>query len=113
LLAKSHKEKKILSIKTISEKEGIPFDFLEKIFSKLEKSGFVKAKKGILGGYFLAKKPAKISVGEIVKSLEGEDPMVDCCCCKKSKKCASKNVWSKAQNSIDKTLNSIKLSSLI
>ena len=41
------KNQKVLSLKEISQKEGIPFDYLEKIFSKLKKAKIVGAKKGI------------------------------------------------------------------
>lgn len=103
----------VFSVKTISEKEGIPFDFLEKIISQLEKEKLVEGKKGVQGGYFLAKTPAKISVANIVSSLEGKNPLVNCNLCGKSKKCVSKNVWIKIENSLNKTLELIKLSELI
>lgn len=69
---------KIHSLKTISKTEGMPFDYLEKIISKLEKAGFVKSKKGVQGGYFLAKKPAKIKIGKIIRTLEGDISLVKC-----------------------------------
>jgi Rrf2 family protein len=112
-LAKFSRKNQISSTKMISGKEDIPFDFLEKIILQLEKAKLVKAKKGISGGYFLAKKPNKISVGNIVSALEGKKPLVNCIFCDRAKKCAAKNVWGKIQNSMDKTLESIKLSQLI
>lgn len=111
-LSKRFKEKKWASLKDVSEKETIPFDFLEKIFSDLEKTGLVKAKKGIGGGYSLAKNPSKITIKDIVSPLENTTP-VNCRLCGKSKRCASKNVWGKVDTAIEKTLKSIKLSDLI
>ena len=61
-------KEKINPLRAISKKEGISFDYLEKILSKLEKTGLVKAKKGVLGGYFLAKTPKKIKIAEILKA---------------------------------------------
>jgi Rrf2 family protein len=113
LLAKSYKSKQVLSIKKISEKEGIPFGFLEKIVSQLEKSGLVKGKKGASGGYFLAKSPQKISVQDIVFVLEENKETVNCALCGKKEKCASRNVWIKLDLALNKALESIKLSSLI
>ena len=112
-LARTSKNKKIFSVKSISLQEGIPFDFLEKIISKLEKSGLVSAKKGIQGGYLLKKSPKLISVYDIVSSLEGKSHLVNCLFCGKSKKCVAKNVWGKIENSLNKSLKSIKLSQLI
>ncbi len=100
------------SLKDISRKENIPFDFLEKIMSELEKRKLVKAKKGVQGGYALAKKPAKITAKDIVNSLE-DTISVDCRLCGKVRKCASKNVWSKVDTAIEKTLKSITLENLI
>ena len=112
-LAKNYKSKYVLSTKTISEKEGAPFDFLEKIILQMEKAGFVKSKKGVQGGYMLSRSPEKITAKDIVSVLEGEDSAVDCSFCKKSRKCLTKNVWRKIDIAIDKTLKSITLKDLI
>jgi Rrf2 family iron-sulfur cluster assembly transcriptional regulator len=96
----------------ISEKEGIPFDFLEKIISDLERVELVKGKKGVSGGYILAKNPNKITVKDIVEPLENTTA-VDCSFCGKSRKCLTKNVWKKIDNAVNKTLKSITLKDLI
>ena len=110
-LAKKNSEE-FFSLKDISNKESIPFDFLEKIMSKLEKRKLVMAKKGIQGGYVLAKNPGKITAKDIVGALE-DTTAVDCSFCGKSKKCLTKNVWRKIDYSISKTLQSITLKSII
>ena len=106
---------KICPLKLISKKEGISFNYLEKIISKLEKADLVKAKKGVQGGYFLAKKPSKIKIKEIIRALEGELTLVKCLkyFCPKEKKCLTKKFWKKIQDSLNSTLNSITLSDLI
>jgi len=104
--------KEFFSLKDISEKESIPFDFLEKIMSELEKRKLVRAKKGIQGGYILAKKPEKITAKDIVSTLENTTA-VDCSFCGKYRKCLTKNVWRKIDIAIDKTLKSITLANLI
>jgi len=108
----SKNSKEFLSLKNISEKESIPFDFLEKIMSLLERNKLVKAKKGVFGGYILAKKPEKITAKDIVETLENTNS-VDCSFCGKSKKCKSKNVWGKVDQAINKTLREITLAELI
>ncbi len=110
-LAKN-KNNKAISIREISNIEGIPFEFLSKIFSDLERAKLVKAKHGANGGYFLAESPNKITAKDIVKTLEQTTP-VQCFLCLKSRKCASKSVWKKIENNINKTLGSIRLSDLI
>jgi len=112
-IARASQKKEITSLKKISRAEGIPFDFLEKIVSKLEKAGLVKSKKGVQGGYLLAKPAKKITAGAIVKTLEGKISPVGCSLCGKSKKCLSKNVWDKVKTSLVSTLNSITLYDLL
>lgn len=111
-LAKN-KNKRAISTREISNIEGVPFEFLGKIFSDLEKANLVVAKHGANGGYFLAKPANAITAGSIVETLEGKITPVECSLCSKAGKCASKNVWDKVKNSLLKTLYSIKLSDLI
>jgi Rrf2 family protein len=114
-LAKVFKKDKVFPLREIAKKEGISFDYLEKIISKLEKSSLVKAKKGVQGGYFLAKKPSKIKIGKIIKALEGEIVMVKCLkyFCPKEKKCLTKNFWQKLNKAINEVLNSMTLADLM
>jgi Rrf2 family protein len=108
-------ERKVLPLSDISRKEKIPFHFLEKIILRLEKFGLVKAKKGFGGGYFLAKRPEKIKVGEIIFALEGKTSLVKCLesFCPLEKKCLTKNFWQKLNKTINSALNSINLADLI
>lgn len=106
---------KVCSLREISKNEKIPFDYLEKIISKLKKEKLVKAKKGICGGYFLAKKPEKIKVNQIIRALESRSPLVDCLeyFCPLEKKCLAKNFWQRLNKAINLALNSITLANLI
>jgi len=111
-LAKYFSENKVCSIKEISEKEDIPFPFLEKIISELEKAGLVKAKRGVQGGYFLAKEPQRITAGEIIRVLENT-VLVSCLGCQMARICSAKNVWEKVRDSLDSTLDSMTLADLV
>jgi len=112
---------KICPLRVISKKEGISFDYLEKIILKLEKTGLIKAKKGSQGGYFLGRKSSKIKIGEIIRALEGNTGLVKCMAlgkkgkyhCSREKKCLTKNFWKKIQDSLNSALNSITLADLI
>lgn len=112
-LARKFKDKKDHSLKEISRSEGVPFDFLEKILSELEKRSLIRSKKGAYGGYRLAKSPSLINAGQIVGILEKTTTPVDCFLCGRAKRCASKNVWRKIEENINRTLKGIKLSDLI
>lgn len=118
-LAKFSKKKKLYCLKKISQDEGIPFSFLEKIVSELVKEKLVKAQKGPGGGYFLAKKPEKIKVGQIVEVLERVTAPVKCLekelkfSCPREKNCLTRKLWQKVKKSLDSTLNKITLADLI
>jgi len=112
---------KVCSLREISRNEKIPFAYLEKIVSRLERARLVKSKKGIQGGYFLAKPPSKIRIGEIIRVLEGKISFVRCivkdkrypCPKGKEKNCLIKPFWEKIQDTLNSALNSIKLIDLI
>ena len=114
-LAKRQNE--VSSLRKISREEGISFDYLEKIISKLEKANLVKSKKGSRGGYFLAKLPQKVKIGEIIRSLEGEAALVECMkkdgSCLLRKKCFARKFWGKLQKSLNAALDSLTLAELI
>jgi len=112
-LAKNYKSKAICSTKMISQNEAIPFDFLEKIISRLEKENLVTGKKGTQGGYVLSKNPAKISANDVVFALEENKKPVDCALCGRKRRCLTKNVWLKVELVLNKTLKSISLADLI
>ena len=108
---------RVIPLKEISKKEEIPFDYLEKIVSKLEKSGLIKARKGAKGGYFLGRKSSKIKTGDIIRVLEERTALVKClprgCYCPREKKCLTKSFWGKIQKTLDSALDSITLADLI
>jgi len=58
-------------IRDIADQEGIPPKFLEGILLALKRSGFVKSRRGNEGGYALAYPPSDISVGEVIRALDG------------------------------------------
>ncbi len=110
-------QNKVHSLKEISKKEKISFDYLEKIACKLKKAGLIKSKKGSQGGYFLGRLPRKIKIGEIIRILEGEAGLVECTgkqgSCPLKKSCSAKKFWIKLQNSLNSALDSLTLADLI
>ena len=94
---------------------------VRKIMSKLKKAGLVKSIRGASGGYVLEKKPSEISVGDILRALEGSLEPVKCAAidtttgegCMASDGCVTKYVWQKINDSINDTVNQIMLDELI
>ena len=67
-----------VSITSIAERQEISERYLEQLMSKLKKSGIVKSIRGAAGGYILARPMEEISVGDILRALEGSLDPVDC-----------------------------------
>jgi Rrf2 family protein len=109
---------KFCSAREVASAENIPFEFLEKIISKLERAGFLQAKKGASGGYKLARPAKNIKLGEIVDLLEGKTSLVKCTadlgpsCCPNHRRCKTKNYWLKVQRILDEALNAVSLADL-
>jgi Rrf2 family protein len=62
---------KVVSIQVISDQEAIPKRFLEQILNDLKSGGFVESKRGIAGGYRLARRPEDISLAPVLRYIEG------------------------------------------
>lgn len=71
-LAMHNRDGQHISLKEISEKEDISIKYLEQIFTVLRKENMVKSIKGSYGGYSLACDRNKITIGGIVRAVEGE-----------------------------------------
>jgi len=66
-----------ISLKSIAERQCISEGYLEHVFSALRKSGLVKSIKGSQGGYSLGEDPSKITVGTILRVLEGDLSVIE------------------------------------
>lgn len=110
---------KKVSIKSISERENISENYLEQIIAVLKKDGFLKSSRGAYGGYSLNKQPNEISIGDILRSLEGNLNPVECVTvndeiqCNDSEHCVTKFVWKKISDSINEVVNNITLQDLV
>ena len=99
-------------VREISESQGISERYLENILNTLRISGLVKSTRGAKGGYELAKSPSEITLGEVVRSLEGPLDIVTCAGCGKISKCVTFFVWKKITEKIENELDSITLEKL-
>ena len=73
-----HSEREPVSISSISARQNISERYLEQLVGKLKRAGIVKSVRGVQGGYQLAKEAEDISVGEVLRALEGSLEAVEC-----------------------------------
>lgn len=109
-----------VSINSIAGRQDISESYLEQLMAKLKKSGLIKSARGAGGGYSLAKDIQDISVGDILRALEGDLSPVNCPGvieegegCDVADSCATKYVWKRINDSVNRTVDDIKLSSLV
>ncbi len=109
-----------VALKSVAQRQKISEHYLEQIISTLRKAGYVKSIRGAQGGYTLSKEPGKISVGDIIRIMEGPIVLVDCLladpadtdCCERAGICVTRGVWAKVCDSITQVLDSISLADL-
>ena len=103
-----------VSASTLESQISVSGKYLEKIMRMLSKRNIVSANRGASGGYYLARQPKDISVGEIVRALEDDMEIIECvkdggkCKC-----CPSSGVWKKLYDGINEILDSMSLEQVI
>ena len=103
-----------VTLKSVSKRQDISERYLEQIFSILKKGGIINSKKGAQGGYFLARKPKDITVGEILNILEGDLKIVSPSDEKNDIECfMQKKIWNNINRQIETYFNSITLEELV
>jgi Rrf2 family protein len=107
-----------ISIKDISERQGISLKYLEQIVTSLTRSGLLISSRGPQGGYMLAKHPETITVADIFNVLEGPIEISDCVIedesnCSKMGYCATRLLWIKISDSINQVTHSISLQDML
>lgn len=106
-----------VQIKEISQHEQIPAKFLEQILLALKNAGLLHSKMGVGGGYHLAKPPSEISLGSIVRVLDGPLAPVKCvsqmayepCGCPDEETCGLRLVMGDVRNAIADLLDGTSL----
>lgn len=109
-----------ISLKSVAQRQSISEHYLEQLMGTLRKAGYVKSVRGAQGGYTLTKEPYQITVGDIIRIMEGPIAPVDCLLsgrvnndyCDRAGICVTRGVWAKVRDSINSVLDSITLADL-
>jgi Rrf2 family iron-sulfur cluster assembly transcriptional regulator len=114
-----YSEGKTTQIHEISGRQGIPKRFLEQIFYALKKSGIIESTRGPKGGYSLTRPAEEVTVGDVIRILEGPIEPVPCSTmekdgseCNYMDKCVTRMVWRDAGELLNGYFDSISLADL-
>lgn len=106
-----------VALSTIAERQNISSNYLEQVFSVLRKAGLVKSVKGAQGGYILAESLNRITVGEILRVLEGDLAVAgddaDGDLVNPVEYCLKTQVWDQINASINAVVDAITLEDLL
>lgn len=107
-----------VSLKAIAERQGLSEHYLEQLAAPLRKAGIITAVRGAQGGYMLARPASQITVGDVIRVLEGPVGFTDCSTegetdpnCAAG--CPVHGVWERVTKQIIAVIDSITLQDLV
>lgn len=108
----------IVTIHELAKRIQVPFKFLEQVLLDLKKGGFVESKRGKIGGYFLAKSPAEITVGDVVRFIDGPIEPIACIekgysGCTDLYKCVFRSIWMDVGKATSEIVDNITFEKLV
>lgn len=113
-----HNNGECVSIKEISERQGISDKYLEQIITVLNRAGYVRSVRGAMGGYMLSKNPKEYTVGNIIRLMEGNLAPVSCIedeenRCERAASCVTVEIWEKINEAVNNVIDNITLADLV
>ncbi|HYE84251.1 MAG TPA: Rrf2 family transcriptional regulator [Clostridia bacterium] len=107
-----------MSLKEVAQKQQLSETYLEQLIAHLKKAGMVTSVRGAQGGYELSRKPEEITVGEIIRLLEGPLAPSECVLddvpeCTRADYCVTRLIWEKIMESINNVIDSITLNDMV
>jgi len=106
-----------LSVRRIAERQDIPSAYLEQIMAGLRHEGLVESVRGRDGGYRLARPPERITIGDIVRAVEGPIALSSCLTasiplCDRVDRCVTRLIWKRLGRRIEQAFDAISLERL-
>ena len=101
----------VVTIHEIAQRHHIPLKYLEQILLELKRGGILESRRGVRGGYTLARMPREISVGAVLRVVDGAFAESSCVhneslggVCVEGDSCGLKQTWKDVQGAVEKIL---------
>lgn len=108
-----------IPLKATAERQGVSEHYLEQLAACLRRAGLITSSRGAQGGYELARHPWEITIGDVVRALEGALDPAECVsedgptdACGRADECTMRLVWKKLKDCMNRVLDSISLQDL-
>ena len=110
-------EKGTILLKDIAGRQEISEGYLEQILPLLKAAGLVNSSRGAHGGYTLANPPSEITLGEVVRAVEGTMAIVECVAtpevCHRVDFCVTRDIWEEMSEKMMGVLDSTTLQDMV
>ena len=112
-----HYEQGVSTIHDIAKRIDAPVKFLEQVLLDLKKGGFVESRRGNVGGYQVSKDPSEITIGQVIRFIDGPIEPISCVeegysNCQDLNKCVFKEVWHRVSRATSDIVDNITFAEL-
>lgn len=112
-----HPPDEVVRIQLIADQQRIPKRFLEQILNDLKEAGVVESRRGVQGGYRLARAPRQISLAEVIRHIDGPLAPISCvserfyepCTCPDEARCGIRDIMRHVRDAFAQLLEGISL----
>ncbi len=112
-----HYGQELVTVHDMAERIDAPIKFLEQVLLSLRNGGFIESRRGKVGGYLLSKSPDKITVGDVVRFIDGPIEPISCVKqgysdCKDVYRCVFRNIWQKVASATSDIVDNVTFEDL-
>ena len=120
-LARNAESPDPMTVRQVAEGEGLSTAYAEKLLITLSRARLAKSVRGVHGGYRMTRSPDRVTLGEVIRALEGFPAPTVLCerftgkadCCVHVDNCGLRAVWSHVSRQVERLLNQVPLSALL
>jgi len=113
-----HHGGELVTIHDMAKRIDAPIKFLEQVLLTLKNGGFIESRRGSVGGYLLSKSPDKITIGEVVRFIDGPTDPISCVKegysnCADINRCVFKKIWQKVSKATSDIIDNVTFGDLV
>ncbi len=111
-------ETNLVTSHDLAQRIDAPVKFMEQVLLDLKKGGFIESRRGKIGGYLLSRPPKEITLGQVIRHIDGPTEPIACLSdqysnCKDIKKCVFKKIWSQVNQAMSLIIDNIDFEQLV